>query len=312
MLAGCGSSSSSGTATDPAGAVPASSALYVGAVVRPEGGLKSAAVAAGQAFSHQANPYARLLVVLQTPGSPTLNFGQDVAPWLGPNAGIYVTSVSAAGPVISLLEQGILGTQGSGTYPFGAGGAQGALVMDTTDQGKAQSFLDSQAQHAGAHTATYQGVSYQVGTGGVSFALIDKLAVIGSQSGVQGVISTSKGGAALSHSTGYTKLLAAAPAGTLAHVYSNPAAQPGGSAQGPGGLLQVLSGGRRGEHLARRPRRTRCRCTPTRSRAPRHRAAACSPTTRKGRALSPTCPANPGSRPAWATSARTSRATSPP
>ena len=243
VLSGCGSSSSSGTGADPAGAVPASSAVYVGAVVRPEGGLKSAALAAGQAFSHQADPYSRLLLVLQTPGSPTLSFSQDVAPWLGPNAGVYVTTAASSGAIISLLEQGLLGTQGSGTYPFGAGGAQGALVMDTTDEGKAQSFLNSQAQHAGAHTASYHGVSYQVGTGGVSFALVDKLAVIGSESGVQGVIDTTKGGPSLASAPGYAKLQASAPAGTLAHVYSNPAAQPAGSSQGSG-LLQVLSGGR--------------------------------------------------------------------
>jgi hypothetical protein len=117
--------------------------------------------------------------------------------------------------------------------------------MDTSDPSKAQSFLSSQAGHAGAHSTTYHGVTYQVGTGGVSFALVDKFAVIGSESGVQAVIDTAKGGAAaLSHSAGYTKLLAKAPSATLAHVYSNPAAQPGGAAHGLSGLLQVLSGGR--------------------------------------------------------------------
>ena len=34
--------------------------------------------------------------------------------------------------------------------------------MDTTDSSKAQAFLNTQAQHAGAHAATYRGVSYQL------------------------------------------------------------------------------------------------------------------------------------------------------
>ena len=97
LLAGCGSSSSSGTAADPAAAVPASSILYVGAVVRPEGGLKTATLAAGHSLTQKSDPYSRLLLALQTPGSPTLNFGSEVAPWLGPNAGIYVTSLASAG-----------------------------------------------------------------------------------------------------------------------------------------------------------------------------------------------------------------------
>lgn len=241
-IAGCGSSSSSGSAVNPAGVVPASAPVYVGAIVRPEGGDKTAALAAGKDLSHQADPYSRLLVALQTPGSPTLNFGSDVAPWLGPDAGIYLTSLASSGPVLSLLEQGLLGSaQASGSYPFGEGGAQGAIVMDTTDSSKAQSFLDSQAQHAGAHAASYRGVSYQISSGGVAFGLVDHLAVIGSESGLHGVIDTTLGGSSLLDSPSYSKLLSAAPAGTLAHVYST-AAAAAAAPKGLGSLVSVLSG----------------------------------------------------------------------
>jgi hypothetical protein len=43
---------------------------------------------------------------------------------------------------------------------------------------------------------------------------------------------------------GYAKLLAAAPAGSLAHLYTNPTAQQAGAQAGGAGLLQLLGGAR--------------------------------------------------------------------
>jgi len=45
-LAGCGSSSSPGSSTDPADVIPASAPLYLGAVVHPSGTLKTDATTA--------------------------------------------------------------------------------------------------------------------------------------------------------------------------------------------------------------------------------------------------------------------------
>ena len=87
--------------------------------------------------------------------------------------------------MLSLVEQGLLGTsQQPSAYPFGKGGAQGAIVMDTTDSSKAHAFLNTQAQHAGAHAATYRGVTYQLNGEGLAFGMVDHLAVIGSESGL--------------------------------------------------------------------------------------------------------------------------------
>ncbi len=244
LLAGCGSSQSSGTDADPASVVPASAPLFAGATVRPSGSAKTAALAAGQALSSHSDPYLRLLQALQTPGSPALDYGRDVAPWLGPHAGIFLSSIESAGPLASLLEQGLLGsTSSAGAFPFGAGGAQGAIVLDTSDAAKARSFLHSQAQHAGAHASAYRGVTYEISSGGVAFGLVDRFAVIGSESGMHGVIDTTLGGAPLTRASGYSTLLAAAPSEALAHLYSDeqvsktPAAKQGVSA-----LLTLLSG----------------------------------------------------------------------
>ncbi|HYM54911.1 MAG TPA: DUF3352 domain-containing protein [Solirubrobacteraceae bacterium] len=245
VSAGCGSSSGTGTSADPAAAVPASAALFAGATVRPGGAQKTAALAAGKALTGQANPYLRLLQVLQVPGSPALSFKRDVAGWLGPHAGVFLSSLGSSGRLLGLLQQGLLGGSSSGAaaFPFGAGGAQGAIVLDTSDAAKARSFLDGAARHAGAHATTYRGVSYQAASGGLALGLVGRFAVIGSEAGMHGVIDTTLGGPPLARASGYSTLLSAAPPGALAHVYANAGSlSAGGAPQEGSGLLQLLAG----------------------------------------------------------------------
>jgi Protein of unknown function (DUF3352) len=244
LLGGCGSSSPTGTSADPATAVPAAAALYVGATVRPSGVLAKSALAAGRALTHEQNPYLRLLALLETPGSPKLGFARDVAPWLGPRAGVFLSSPSSAGVLPSLLEQGLLGRSSSSAFPFSAGGVQGAIVLDTSDSAKAKAFLESQAAHAGAHATSYRGIRYMATAGGIAFALVHRFAVIGSEAGVRSVIETTGGAAALARTKGYSQLLAAAPTNAIAHFYSNPRslATPSPSGEGLSGLLLALTG----------------------------------------------------------------------
>jgi len=261
-LAGCGSSSPTGSDADPAGVVPASAPVYVGAVVRPSGDLKTEALAAGHALTHQADPYTHLLSILQTPGSPTLNYSSDIAPWLGPNAGLFLTSLGSTETLTSLLQQGLTGGASATTeWPFGAGGAQGAIVLDTTDLAAAERFVTNAASHAGAHSSSYRGVAYQASPTGDAFAVVDKLVVLGTESGVRAVIDTAQSGASLKSDPSYAKLQSVAPSGVLGHVYANPAAVSGAhgtAAHGSGGsstasgtsgqdlpeLLSVLGGAR--------------------------------------------------------------------
>jgi hypothetical protein len=243
-LAGCGSSNPGGTSADPADAVPATAVLYAGASVRPTGAEKTDALAAGKALTHQADPYLRLLGALQTPGSAQLNFARDVAPWLGPQAGVFLTSLPSSSTLPSQLAQGLLGGSSSSPFAFGSSGAQGAIVMDTSDSAKASSFLNAQAAKAGAHATSFHGVAYEVNSDGVAFGLIDRFAVIGSEAGLHGVIEATHGAGSLVHSSGYAKLLAAAPPDALAHIYANPAGFAGSSTQEQGlaGLLRGLAG----------------------------------------------------------------------
>jgi len=253
-LAGCGSSSSPGTAADPAGVVPASAPLYIGAVVRPTGTLKTNATFAATALTHQPNAYSRLLQVLKTPGSAPLDYSRDIAPWLGANAGIFLTSLGASGQAgTAQLEQLLTqvlqgGSATASAWPFGtAGGAQGAIVLDTSNLTKAGSFLNTEAHHAGAHAASYRGIAYQATSGGDAFGIVGHFAVIGSLAGLHSVIDTQLGGPSLAHAADYSKLLAGAPSGALAHVYANPttstgSTSTGSTSAGSEGLLGLLGG----------------------------------------------------------------------
>lgn len=250
-LAGCGGSThTSGTSGDPASLVPASTPLYLGATVRPDGALKTHALAAGDTLTRQSDPYLRLLSALQTPGSQALDFNRDVAPWLGSQGGIFLSSSSSSSKLLALLQQGLLGSSSStSAWPFSAkGGAQGAIVLDARDTAKALSFITAQAKRAGAHTAGYKGVTYYAAPSGVAFAIVEHIVAIGSEAGVRGVIDTSLGGASLAGSAGYTKLLAVAPSSALAHLYSNPGAstagrEPGSATTGASGAAATAQNG---------------------------------------------------------------------
>jgi hypothetical protein len=251
--AACGSSHSSGTTIDPASAVPATAPLYASATVRPDGALQSAARAAGRALTQQADPYLRLLAALQTPGSPALDFKRDVAPWLGPRAGVFLGSTGGASEadvsrLLSLLQQGLLGeSSATGGFPFAAHGVDGAFVLDSSDATKARSFIATQARRAGAHAAAYRGISYQATAGGIAFGIVDRLVVIGSESALHGVIDTTAGGPSLARATAYSTLLGSTPSGTLAHVYANAGALGAAGkapAQGLTSVVSLLAGGR--------------------------------------------------------------------
>lgn len=250
---GCGSSAT-GTSVDPASAVPASAALYAGAIVRPEGSLQKRASAAGRALTHQADPYLRLLGALQTPNSGSLDYKRDVAPWLGTRAGVFLSSgggssEAAISRLLALVQQGLLGSSPSGgSFPFAAHSAEGAIVLDTRDTAKARSFLQTLAKRAGAHTSSYRGISYQLGSG-IAFGIVSRLAVIGTEPALRSVIDTTAGGGlALAHSPGYAKLQGVAPGGALAHLYANPGAVSEGASksqgQGTASALALLAGQR--------------------------------------------------------------------
>lgn len=259
-LAGCGSTSPGGTDASPASVTPATAPLYLEAVVKPEGTLKSDTSADAHTLTGRQHPFEGLLELLAGPTGKAPNYAKEVEPWLGTHAGAFISGVSLAhaqgllggetltkvlSEGLSGLEAALLG-QGGLQALLGASSAQGALVLDTSDVEKAKQFLEGQARGAGAHTTSYRGVTYQVSSDGVAEGVVHKFAVIGSEAGMKSVIETATGGgAALAHSGGYGKLTSTAESGALANAYLSPEQLAGatghsGGSGGGGGAESIL------------------------------------------------------------------------
>ena len=132
----------------------------VGAAVRRarpcarRGALRDGALAAGQrADRARPNPTCACSALLQTPGSPAARLQprrRAVA-----RAARRASSSARSAPPSSLLgaarRRACSRLERRSAFPFGAGGAQGAIVLDTSDAARRASFLDAQAKHAGAH-----------------------------------------------------------------------------------------------------------------------------------------------------------------
>jgi hypothetical protein len=267
-LSGCGSSAPSGTSASPATVVPSSAPLYIDAVVQPEGNLKTDALTAGRRLTQRSNPFAGLLQLLQGPSGKAPAYESEVKPWLGPEGGVFLSSANASGTqggasaaqellqqaLSKALSEGFSGAEaallGSGGLPslLGQSSIQGALVLDTTDVGKARSFLEAQAHSAGAHAVSYRGVNFELASDGIAEGIVHRFAVIGSEAGVKSVIDTATGGASLAHASAYAKLTSTAEAGRLANVYVDPdelthSVKAGGSGESLLELLRGLLGG---------------------------------------------------------------------
>jgi hypothetical protein len=138
---------------------------------------------------------------------------------------VFITSLNTGGlpqstsSAQALLEGVLKGNLSSlGTGDFGSKGAQGAIVLATSNVSEARSFLSKRAQEQQAHTTSYRGVSFQVSAGGAAEGIVKSFAVIGSESGIERVIDTSLGGASILTAPAYSK----APANAIASAYVEP------------------------------------------------------------------------------------------
>jgi hypothetical protein len=264
-LAACGGGSSSShpqdAAADPATAVPSTAPIYVSAIVKPEGALAHATQADAKALAHVKEPFAQIVQALEGSGQfPHVDYAKEVKPWLGENVGLFLTSISPLEGLGQALGQSLGGGSISveallGAVEHGllaAKGLQGALVLDTTDAQQAQTFVEKLAKSQEAHSASFRGKSYELGSEGDAEGIVGKFVVIGSEAGLHQVIETILGGPSLAQQSDYAKLVAKGkPSATLLSLFLNSesvattAGTEGGgsgSAGGALGLLELLPG----------------------------------------------------------------------
>jgi hypothetical protein len=222
-LAGCGSSGSGNA--DPATLVPATAPLYAGIAIKPSGGSKGNAETAARKLTHLAEPYGSLAQALLSSEGAQEQFKRDIEPWVGNEAGVFITALNAAAlpqgasSAQSLLEGGLTGTISSALGAAGfSKGSQGAIVFATSNVASARSFLEHRARAQGAHAAGYRNVTYELTASGVAEGIVKNFAVIGSEAAMKSVIDTSLGGAAITTAPGYTT----PPKEAIASAYAKP------------------------------------------------------------------------------------------
>lgn len=251
-IAACGGSSPIGTAADPATVVPATAPIFVSAAAMPEGALKHATQADAKALAHVSEPFSQILKALESSGQlPHIDYAKEVKPWLGKNAGLFLTSIAPLEGIGNTLGQSLTGGSVSveallGTVEhslLATKGLQGALVLDTTDVGKARAFVEKLAQSRKAHETSFRGTSYDVDGEGAAEGVVGKFVVIGSEEGLHKVIETRLGSPPLSQQSAYAKLVAKGNASaTLLGLFLNGESVATTAGEGEGGSGKGGSG----------------------------------------------------------------------
>jgi Protein of unknown function (DUF3352) len=202
LAVGCGGgggTSATFTGPDPASVTPSDAPIFAEAVVRPEGDQKDAVDSALSKLLANDDPGSlitdQLDQVLEAQ-SKGFTYEADVAPWLGPRAGIFFNAL--------------------------AGRADGAIVLSVTNTGAAQQAIAKAAStESSSRKGTYKGVDYTDMGDGTSAGLIGDLLVTGPKAAFEAAVDASQG-SSLAESSTFATQLASEPSDQLAFAYLSP------------------------------------------------------------------------------------------
>jgi Protein of unknown function (DUF3352) len=199
LVAGCGSGGG-GADDDLASLAPPNASLYLESVIRPEGGQKDAIESLASRVGGIQDPggaiLSRLDAVLAQSGAD-VSYEKDVQPWLGERGAIFFQSFQGSPP------------------PF-------AAVVETTDSGAAQAFLEKvTASDQGISQATYNGVKYFTATnegGSIGFGVVGDFLVFGTLDQFKAAVDASNG-SSLADSSNFQDATATVPSDNLGLGY---------------------------------------------------------------------------------------------
>jgi hypothetical protein len=182
-VAACGAAPGAGGDADPAKAVPAGTAIYLEGVVRPEGDQRADVLDAARKVLRTSDPAAKLRRLidegLKQSGDPGVTYEQDIAPWLGQKAGVWVSGVDRAKPGYVVL-------------------------VATKDTDKAQAAIDEGAKDQKSTQRSYHGVDYQVDQDGVAAGIVGDFFTVGTEPEFKRTVDADDGDS-LADDTRYTR-----------------------------------------------------------------------------------------------------------
>jgi hypothetical protein len=209
VAVGCGSdgaSSSTASALAPAGSV-----MYGEATLKPEGDQKAAIDSLVEKFPGQGGAGERVRDLMEKAFADSdsgLSYKKDVEPWLGDEAGFFVSRLTAAG------DDG-----------------DGAFMVATEDEEKAAAALDKGID---GKKRDYNGTEYFVEDDGAA-GVVDGMVVLGTVPAFKAAVDVADGGSSLEDSENFKKTLEEAPADRLGLFYVNSPALLKTLAQSPAG-----------------------------------------------------------------------------
>ena len=157
-LAACGGAGSAGDA-DPATAVPAGVAMYFDGVVRPEGDQREDVLDAARKVLRTDDPERKLRELIDKGlADSKATYDDDVAPWLGEKAGVWVTGVDRGKPGY-------------------------VVIVAAKDTDKAQAAIDKGVKSGGGKVTqrSYAGVDYQLDDEGVATGIVGDFFTVGTE-----------------------------------------------------------------------------------------------------------------------------------
>jgi hypothetical protein len=201
VLAGCGDGDESSAGL--ASLTPPDVPFYAEGVIRPEGEQAEAVQAFAERVGGIADPGAEAVAAVDESLSDNgldATYGDDIEPWLGNDAAIFVSSFDDSSEVPDY-----------------------GVMFEADDAGAASDFLDKVFADEGAESVEYEGTEY-FRTGPFAVAVIDDTALaFGSENGLKVMIDAANG-ESLAESEEYTERMDQLPSDPLAEVFFEPAA----------------------------------------------------------------------------------------
>lgn len=204
-LAGCGEDGS----TDLASLTPPDTPLYAEAVIRPDGDQAEAIESLAERVAGVADPGSTVPPLLDeflAANGIEATYADDIEPWLGDRAAMFVSSFEATSPESSTPDFGVL------------------VAVDDADA--AREFLEGAADETqGAwEERSYEGTDYFSTAFGAAVGVVDDATlVLGTEAGFQVAVDSSAG-ESLADSSEYAERMDALSDDGLASVFFEPGA----------------------------------------------------------------------------------------
>jgi hypothetical protein len=201
LVGACGGGEAGDSGADPAIAAPADAPFYLEVAVRPDGDLREDALDAAGKVLQTDDPEARIRELVDqafaSGDGPDLSYEQDISPWLGERAGLWLTAGDGDGP-------------------------SGAALLAASDTEQAQESLDAAFERGDEETTprTHRDIDYVVTSDGDAAGVVGDFVALGTEAGVKRTIDAFDG-ESIGESDRYRDAIDGLGDDRLAHFYAD-------------------------------------------------------------------------------------------